>query len=81
MKVLHEGNRVLTSDEMSLVVDTATMMANMGVGIDPETCLGIINVLLKKRIDSADFDHVTIGVVKQLIGNDDHRLICKLEFN
>ena len=38
MKELHEGNRFFTPDEVKLLVDTCTMMDNMGLGIDTDTC-------------------------------------------
>ena len=71
---VHEENRVLTSDEIKLLVDTTTMMANMGLGIDPETCLDVVNEILKKMIEIAAFVPVSIGVVKRIIAHNSHLL-------
>ena len=46
-----------------MLMDTTTIMANMGLGIDPETCLDVVNEILKKRIEIAAFVPVSIGVV------------------
>ena len=74
LKKLHEDNRVLTPDEVKVLVDTATMMANMGLGIDPDTCLEIVNSILKKRIEAGVFVPTTIGVVKRIIANNSNLL-------
>ena len=74
MMVLHEDNRVLTPDEVKLLVDTCTMMANMGLGINPDTCLEVVNELIKKRVELGDFKPVTMGVVKRFIANNSNLL-------
>ena len=74
MKHMYKENMVLTADEVKLVVGTATMMANMSLGIDPERCLDMINNVLKIQIDSRDFEPMTIGVVKQIMANNTHLL-------
>ena len=71
---VHESNRVLTSDEVRLLVDTCTLMANMGLGVEPETCLDQVNAILAKQIEQADFVPVTIAVVKRIIANNSNLL-------
>ena len=48
---IHYINQVLTKDETALVVNTCKELATMGLGIDGDTCLMVINIILLKRID------------------------------
>ena len=43
---LKELNKVLTADEIQLIVETCSMLSNMGLGIDEDTCLSVCNAIL-----------------------------------
>ena len=43
---LNKSKKYLTDDEESLVVSLTKMMSNMGLGIEKDTCLEIINACL-----------------------------------
>ena len=55
-------------------MDTTTIMANMGLGIDPETCLDVVNEILNKKIDIAAFFPVSLGVAKRIVAQNPHFL-------
>ena len=67
MDKLHEENRVLTSDEVKLLVQTCKLMFSMGLGIDPDTCLDIVNAIISKIIEQKHFWSVCRGVVYRII--------------
>ena len=67
LKNIHEGNKVLTDDEISLLVSTCKELSTMGLGIDEDTCLNVVNAILAERIELKNFMPVTRGVVKQII--------------
>ena len=67
MKRLHHSNKVLTDDEISLVVSSCIELSTMGLGIDEDTCLDIVNCILRQRVDDIYFTEVTKGVVQRII--------------
>ena len=76
---LQEENKVLTADETKLLEETCSFMACMGMGIDTETCLDLVNHILKKRIEGRDFVPVARGVVNIIIANN--KTLRKLKGN
>ena len=64
---LKELNKVLTADEIQLIVETCRMLSNMGLGIDEDTCLSVCNAILSERIEEKEFVPVTRGVVRRII--------------
>ena len=66
-KQMSEDNKVLTADEEQTVVETCRFLSVCGMGIDRNTCLDLVNEVLKARIDAKDFEPVTRGVVTRLI--------------
>ena len=62
-----EANRVLTDDEVDLIVSACRELSVMGLGIDEDTCLEVVNSILLERIEEKDFVPVTRGVVRRLI--------------
>ena len=62
-----EAKRVLTDNEVTLVVSTCRQLSIMGLGIDEDTCLLVANSFLHERIEEKDFVPVTRGVVRRLI--------------
>ena len=51
LKKMQDNNKVLTSNEVELVVETCRMLSNMGLGIDEDTCLLVLNCILSNRIE------------------------------
>ena len=51
MKELHESNKLLTDDEIALFVSTYQELSIMGLRIDKNACLRIVNGILSTRID------------------------------
>ena len=70
LRHLQESNKVLTTDETEMLIETCKFMACMGMGIDSETMLDAVNFILKKRIEDQDFVPVRIGVVNQIVANN-----------
>ena len=66
-KIFVKMNKVLTDDEVDLVVHTCQELSAMGLGINEEMCLEVVNTTLLERIDVEDFKEVPIGVVKLLL--------------
>ena len=64
---ISEANRVLTNDEVDLIVSACRELSVMGLGIDEDTCLDVVNSILLERIEEKDFVPVTRGVVRRLI--------------
>ena len=62
-----EDNSVLTDDEEMLVVKTCQLLSNMGLGIDRDTTLEVVNGILACRIEKKCFTPVTRGVITRLI--------------
>ena len=50
LKEMHENIEVLTRNEVELIVKTYRMMSNMGLGIDKDTCLLVVNCILSNQI-------------------------------
>ena len=67
---LHKSNRSLTEDEEKMLVATCIQMASMGLGIDTDTCLVVVNSILSKRIDTVDFVPVCVGVIIRIIARN-----------
>ena len=67
LKDLSECNKVLTDDEIALVVNTCKELSSMGLGIDEDTCLHVVNTILSERIELKKFKPVTRGVVSRII--------------
>ena len=67
LKEMQQDNKVLTEDEINLVVRSCEELSTMGIGIDEETCLLVVNSVLSERIESKYFKPVTRGVVSRLI--------------
>ena len=57
----------MTVDEEQAVVEACRFLSVFEMGIDCNTCLDLVNKILKTRIDAKDVDQVTRGVVMQLI--------------
>lgn len=74
-KSLVKMNKVLTDDKVALVVHTCKELSVMGLGIDKNTCLQVVNTILSERIDVKDFQEVTAGVVTHLL-RDNADLLC-----
>ena len=75
---LKRENAVLTGDEIDLVVSTCSELSTMGLGIDEDTCLDVINTILSERINQKDFDEVTRDVVRRLLKKNEQLLnLCK----
>ena len=70
LKQIQESNKVLTKDETKLLVETCTFMACIGMGIDSETMLDAVNLIIKKRIEDRDFVPVTRGVVDRIVASN-----------
>ena len=51
LKKISEDNSVLTDDEQMLVVKTCQLLSNMGLGIDWDTTLEVVNGVLAFRIE------------------------------
>ena len=78
MEKLSDINKVLTDDEIALVVNTCKELSTMGLGIDEDTCLYICNVVIAQRIEEKEFQEVTRGVVSRIIKNNADLLkLCK----
>ena len=67
LATIHHANKALTEDEIELVVSTCQELSIMGLGIDEDTCLSVVNSILKQRIDEKDFVEVTRGVIRRII--------------
>ena len=67
LQEIHYSNQVLTTDETALVVNTCKELATMGLGIDEDTCVMVVNSILSERIDMMHFTPVTRGVVSRII--------------
>ena len=80
MDSLHESNRCLTRDEEDLLVATCTRLACMGLGIDTDTCLLIVNQILAKRIEVGEFVPVTSKVVLRIMTRN-HQLLRLVKGN
>ena len=78
MNSLKKLNTVLTGDEINLITSTCGELSSMGLGIDEDTCLHVVNTVLEQRIDERDFVEVTRGVVHRLLKNNAELLkLCK----
>ena len=63
-------NCVLTKDEEKTIVETCRFLSVCGIEIDRDTCLDVINEVLKVRIQDKEFDSVKRGVVNRLISRN-----------
>ena len=91
VKQNQQDNKLLTEDEEALVVRTCEELSTMGLGIDEDTCLLVVNSILSERIESKYFKPATRGVVSRLIrdncellkltkGNSiDHKRVCQAD--
>ena len=61
---LHADNEFMTEDETKLVINVAKLLGHMGMGIDTQVCLYIVNALLCVGFQEKDFQNVTKSVVK-----------------
>ena len=74
---LHEENQYLTEDEEKTVVELCSLLSAMGLGMDVDTYLHVINGILKARVDEKDFVEATPKVVSRLLCKYDNLLsIC-----
>ena len=80
MDKLHESNRSLTSDEVNVLVSTCTCLACMGLGIDTNTCLLLVNQILAKIIDAKEFVPATLSVVTRIMLSN-HQLLHLVKGN
>ena len=62
-QVWNQTKTYLTDDERSLVVLLFKMMSNMGLEIDKDAYLDIVNADLSSMIEMKDFECVTMSVV------------------
>ena len=74
IKQVHENNKVLTEDEVALVVSTCKELSTMGLGIDEDTCLRVVNGIIQERVDKKDFLEVTRIVVSRILKTNDELL-------
>ena len=79
LKYLQEYNKVLTQNKTKLLLETCKLMACMGMGVDSETMLDAVNLIIKRRIEDRDFIPVTRGVVDQIVANN--KTLRKLQRN
>ena len=80
IKVVHHNNEALTEDEVALVVSTCKELSTMGLGIDEDTCLRVVNGILQQRVDEKDFLEVTRIVVSRILTKHDE-LLCLMKGN
>ena len=80
IKQVHENNKVLTEDEVALVVSTCKELSTMGLGIDEDTCLRFVNGIIQERVDKKDFLEVTRIVVSRILKTNDE-LLCLMKGN
>ena len=66
MEKLSDVNKVLTNNEISLVVNNYKELSTMGLGINKDTCLCICNIVTSQRIEDKEFKEITRGVVRQI---------------
>ena len=66
---LHESNEFLTEDETKLVINVAKLLRHMGMGmgIDSQIFLDIVNAVLGVRVQEKDFNMVTKSVVQRML--------------
>ena len=55
LKYLHQSNKYLTEDEIKVMVNITKLLESMGMGIDRQICLDIINAPIRTRTDEKDF--------------------------
>ena len=67
---LHEDCCVLTKDEEMTIVETCRFLSRCGLDIDRDTCLEMVNDVLKVRIEEKEFEAVSRGVVNRLIARN-----------
>ena len=67
---MSNGNFILTGDEKNLMVKTCQMLSNMGIGLDQDTALDVINNILQVRIEDKHFKQATRGVVRRLVAEN-----------
>ena len=79
IKKLHQDNMVLTEDAKELIVSDCEFLAAMGLGIDTDTCLEVINSIINCRIDG-DFVECTRKVVSNLL-KENSKLLTLLKGN
>ena len=70
LKKVHEEKCVLTKDEEKTVVETCRFLSRCGLGIDRDTCLEVVNEILRARIEDKEFESVTRGVVNRIISRN-----------
>ena len=74
VKKLHKDNCVLTVDEENTIVETCRFLSRCGMGVDRDTCLDLVNEILKTRVEIKEFQDVTRGVVNRLIAKNNDLL-------
>ena len=80
LKKMQDNNKVLTSDKVELVVETCRMLSNMGLGIDEDTCLLVLNCILSNQIEEKNSSGDTWSSFahhqrkQQLVKNDEGEL-------
>ena len=67
---LHEKNECMTEDESNLVMNIAKLLGHMGMGIDTQVCLDIVNAVLRVRCQVKEFKMVTKSVVQRMLRNN-----------
>ena len=70
LEYLHKGNKYLTDDEIEVLVNIAKLLGTMGMGIDRQVCLDIVNAIIQARIDRKNFKYVTKSVVEWMLRNN-----------
>ena len=59
----------MTEDEVKLVI-VAKLLGSMGMGIDTQVCLDIVNSILHTRVKEKDFKLVNKSVVQRMLKNN-----------
>ena len=64
---MSSSNRYLTNDEEKLVINMAKLMSTIGLGLEKQICLDIINAIIQSRIEMKDFKPATMSVLDLMI--------------
>ena len=62
-RCIAEANRVLTNDEVVLIIIACRELSVMGLGIDEDTCLVVVTSVLLEKTEEKYFVLVTRGFV------------------
>ena len=51
LEYLHKRNEYMTEDEIKVLVNIAKLLGTMGMGIDRQVCLDLVNAIIQTRMD------------------------------